>query len=195
MNTQEELSQELVEPFVIAAHGNPARVRELHREHPALLNIAWAKFDETALQAASHMGQREIALYLLAEGAPINICAAAMLGVAGDVARFLEEDPGLSGARGAHGIPVLYHAALSGRTEVADLLHVAGTREGINGALHAAVRFGHLEMVQWLLAHGVTDVNVPSFDQKTPLTVAVENGHEEVADLLRQHGGTAKPGD
>lgn len=192
MDTQEELSQELVEPFVIAAHGNPDRVRELLSAHPALLNVAWAKFDETALQAASHMGQREIALYLLSEGAPNNICAAAMLGVADEVARFLAGDPSLSGAKGAHGIPVLYHAALSGSTEVADLLHAAGTREEINSALHAAVGFGHLEMVEWLLAHGVTDINVPSFDQKTPLAVATENGYEEIANILRQHGGSEK---
>jgi ankyrin repeat protein len=189
MNMTQELSQELVEPFVIAAHGNPARVRELHKENPALLNAAWEKFDETALQAASHMGNREIALYLLSEGAPNNICAAAMLGMADEVAQFLQEDPALADARGAHGIPVLYHAALSGQTEVADLLFAHGTREGINGALHAAINFGHLEMVKWLLAHGVTDVNVLNFDEKTPLQAATEKGHDEIATLLGQHGG------
>lgn len=189
MNITQELSQELVEQFVLAAHVNPAKVRDLHKEHPALLNVPWEKFDETALQAASHMGQREVALYLLAEGAPNNICAAAMLGMADEVARFLEEDPSLSNARGAHGIPVLYHAALSGQTEVADLLFAHGAREGINGALHAAVRFGHAEMVKWLLAHGVTNVNVLSFDNKTPMCVAVEQGYDEIASLLREHGG------
>jgi len=189
MNMTKELSQELVEPFVIAAHGNLARVREMHQENPALLNAAWEKFNETALQAASHMGNREIALYLLSEGAPTNICAAAMLGVVDEVAQFLQEDPTLANARGAHGIPVLYHAALSGQTEVADLLFAQGTREGINGALHAAVNFGHLEMVKWLLAHGVTDVNVLNFDKKTPLQASIEKGHEEIATLLEQHGG------
>ncbi len=189
MNMTQELSQELVEPFVIAAHGNLARVRELHAENPALLNSTWEKFDETALQAASHMGNREIALYLLSEGAPNNICAAAMLGMADEVAQFLREDPALANARGAHGIPVLYHAALSGQTEVADLLFAHGAREGINGALHAAVNFGHLEMVKWLLDHGVTDVNVLNFDKKTPLQAAIDKGHDEITPLLEQHGG------
>ncbi|HKP54092.1 MAG TPA: ankyrin repeat domain-containing protein [Chloroflexia bacterium] len=190
MNVTQELSQELVEPFVIAAHGNLARVRELLGENPALLNVPWEKFDETALQAASHMGNREIALYLLSEGAPNNICGAAMLGMADEVERFLREDPTLADARGAHGIPVLYHAALSGQTEVADLLFAHGTREGINGSLHAAIQFGHLAMVKWLLAHGVTNVNVPNFDNKTPLSVAVEKGYTEIVTLLEQQGGT-----
>lgn len=194
MNTQEEISQELVVPFVLAAHGDPEKVRELLGENPALLNAAWAQFDETALQAASHMGNREIALYLLSEGAPSSICTAAMLGMADDVARYLEENPSLSGAKGAHDIPVMYHAALSGNTQVTDLLYDAGTREGIDGALHAAIRFGHLDMVRWLLAHGVADVNVPDYNQKTPLSAAIEGGYEEIAELLRQHGGLENTG-
>ena len=187
---QEPVSQEVVEPFVIAAHGNFAKVQELYEQHPEALNVPWAKFDETALQASSHMGQREIAHYLLSKGAPLTICAAAMLGMQEEVAAFLSKDASLANARGAHGIPVLFHAAMSGQTQVAELLLAHGGGEVIDTALHGAVNFGHIEMVTWLLAHGVTNVNAPNYEQKTPLRVATELGHTDIADLLRAHGGT-----
>ncbi len=186
---QEELTQEIVVPFVIAAHGDAAKVREMLGEHPGLLNLPWAQFDETAIQAASHMGNREIALYLLEQGAPTSICTAAMLGNVDEVTAYLQEHPALSGARGAHGIPLLYHAALSGHTGVTDLLYNAGSREGLDDGLHAAVDFGHTDMVRWLLDHGVGNVNVLSFDKKTPLGKASEKGHNEIVALLEQHGG------
>ena len=40
----------------------------------------WARFNETAIQAATQTGQRDIAEYLISQGAPVDICAAAMLG-------------------------------------------------------------------------------------------------------------------
>lgn len=190
VNAQEPVSQELVEPFVLAAHGNFAKVQELYEQHPEMLNVPWAKFDETALQASSHMGRREIAQYLLSKGAPLNICAAAMLGMQAEVAAFLAQDASLANARGAHGIPVLFHAAMSGQIEVAALLLAHGGGEGIDTALHGAVNFGHIEMVKWLLKHGVTNVNAPNYEQKTPLRVATELGHTDIAELLRARGGT-----
>src|SRR5215472_7477999 len=150
VNAHETVSQELVEPFVLAAHGNFAKVQELYEQHPAVLNVPWAKFDETALQASSHMGNREIAQYLLSKGAPLNICAAAMLGMQAEVAAFLARDRSLANARGAHGIPLLFHAAMSGQTEITELLLAHGGGEGIDAALHGAVNFGHKEMVEWL---------------------------------------------
>ena len=189
MNASQKPSQELVEQFVLAAHGNYAGVKELHEQHPELLNVPWAKFDETALQAASHMGNRQIAEYLLAAGAPLNTCAAAMLGMTEQVAQFLDDDPGLANAKGAHGIPVLYHAAMSGNTKIAGLLLAHGGGEGTNGALHGAIRFGHLKMVEWLLDHGVTNPNIPDFNNNTPLAAAIGGNHTEIADLLRRHGG------
>ncbi len=190
VSAEEPVSQDIVEPFVIAAHGNFAKVQELYAQHPEALNVPWAKFDETALAASSHMGQREIARYLLSKGAPLTICAAAMLGMQEEVAAFLKQDASLANARGAHGIPVLFHAAMSGQTQVAELLLARGGGEGIDTALHGAVNFGHIEMVRWLLAHGVTNVNAPNYEQKTPLQVATELGHTGIAEVLRAHGAS-----
>jgi ankyrin repeat protein len=185
-----EPAQEEVEAFVLAAHGDLDTVKRLHAREPALRDARWRTFDETALEAASHMGRREIAEYLLAAGAAPTICAAAMLGQTTRVAAFLDEDPALARAMGAHRIPVLFHAALGGRTEIADLLVAHGGGEGAGAALHGAVRPGHAAMVAWLLARGA-GVDTPDFEGKTPLRVALDNGHAEIADLLRRHGARA----
>ena len=185
----EHPSQELVEPFVIAAHFNLPRIKELYEQHPELLNEKWAKFDESALAAASHTGQRAIAEFLLEQGAPMVVCTAAMLGRTEDVATFLSDDASLANARGAHGISILFHAAMSGNIDVTELLLAHGGGEGINDALHGAVAYNHVAMAQWLLAHGVTDVNVPNYEEKTPLKVASERGFSEMADVLKAHGG------
>ena len=184
----ERPSQELIEPFVIAAHYSLPKVKEMYEQHPELLNEKWAKFDESALAAASHTGQRAIAEFLLEQGAPMVICTAAMLGRTEDVAAFLREDGSLASARGAHGIPILFHAAMSGNTDVTELLLAHGG-EGINDALHGAVMYNQVAMAHWLLAHGVTDVNVLNYEEKTPLKVAIERGFNELADVLRAHGG------
>lgn len=186
MNTEQEISPDLVQEFVLNAHGNLQKVRELYEQEPRLLNIPWAQFDETALAAASHMGNRAIAEYLLDKGAPMTVCTAAMLGMTTKVAEYLGANPGLANAKGAHGIPIMYHAAMSGNTQVTELLLAHGGGEGINSALHGAVNFGHTDMVAWLLSHGVDDINVPNFEQKTPLQVAEEKGFSDIAELLRR---------
>lgn len=184
------MDQELVGQFVGNAHGNFEVVKQLLQEHPELLNAVWEQFDETALQAATQTGQREIVEYLLAQGAPMDICAAAMLGDEARVAEFLTGDATLANAKGSHGWPVLYHAALSGNTRVADLLkRYGGGDEGKEFALHAAVLSGNPDMVNWLLANGVQDVNTPNYENKTPLTVALEKGYFDIADMLQSEGG------
>jgi ankyrin repeat protein len=182
-------SQELVEQFVLAAHGNLARVKDLHSQHPGLLNTKWEKFDENALEAAGHTGRRDIADYLLTSGAPLTIYAAAMLGTEDRVAAFLQANPLLARTPGVHGFSVLYHAALSGNVEIAELLSAQGGEIGQDAALHAATSGNHLAMATWLLSHGA-NVNGLNFEGKTPLQVANESGRGDLAALLTQHGGT-----
>src|SRR5215472_13056792 len=65
---------DLVFQFVVAGHGNLARVKELVAQEPKLVLAAWDWGGgdwETALGGASHTGNREIAKYLLSEGARI----------------------------------------------------------------------------------------------------------------------------
>jgi hypothetical protein len=84
---------------------------------PALANAAWDwGFGdwETALGAASHMGNVEIARALLAHGARPSIFSAAMLGQIGVVRAFVEAAPGVQGTPGPHGITLLAHARAGG---------------------------------------------------------------------------------
>lgn len=182
------LTQDLIGQFVTAAHGDEATVRSLLAAHPALLNARYERFDETALEAASHMGRRAIAEHLLEAGAPLTICAAAMLGRRDEVAALLRADPALARSAGAHGIPLLFHAALSGDTAIAQLLLDHSGGEGVSGALQAAAWCGHREMAEWLIARGA-DVNAPNYEGKTPLAVALAFGHAEVAEVIGAHGG------
>jgi uncharacterized protein len=188
MTSTRELTQEEIRNFVLPAHGNLAAVKKMLAENPALLNAMYVEWKETALGAASHVGNREIAEYLLSQGAPLTICTAAMLGDTGSVAEFLKADPGQATATGAHDIPVLAHAAYSGKTEIADLLVANGGGEGVDGALVNAASSGHLQMAQWLLARGANP-NTENFEGKTALRLAIDKGHTQVADLLRAAGG------
>ncbi len=192
MASTPEPPQQVIDGFVRAAHGDFPTVKAMLVQYPSLIG-ATARWKETAIGAAAHTGQREIAEFLLAHGAPGDICTAAMLGLTDRVGRMLQADPRLAQATGAHGIPVLFHAAIGGHTKVADLLLAHGAEvnagEGGNTALHGAARFGQKDMVAWLLAHGA-HVNALDYEKKTPLRLAVDSGHGAVAELLRQRGGT-----
>jgi ankyrin repeat protein len=187
MDEQQAFPEETIRSFVIAAHADLDTVRSMLTQQPGLLNqeYDWGPGGrEDGLAAAAHMGNRAIAEYLLANGAPATICASAMLGDLAQVRRFLEDDPSLANARGAHQIPILFHAALSGQVALAELLDTLGCSEGHNNALHAAISFGHTDMVAWLLAHGVTDIAVGDFQDRKPRARALELGHTEIVALL-----------
>jgi hypothetical protein len=110
------LSPELVNAFVIAGHHDIQRVQELLQETPQFANAAWDWGGdwETALGGASHMGRRDIAQYLLAHGARIDIFAAAMLGDIEIVRAALEAYPNIQEITGPHNIPLIEHARKGG---------------------------------------------------------------------------------
>src|SRR5688572_1046420 len=113
MSTTIPPSGEEIREFVIAGHGNLDKVKTMLAERPALLNLSheWRPGDtETALQGAAHVGSRPVAEYLLSQGAPLDICTAAMLGDQEKVEFFLQRDPRIIDAMGAHGISLLTHA-------------------------------------------------------------------------------------
>jgi ankyrin repeat protein len=187
--TQQNMTEEQIAEFVLAAHNNFTKVQEMYQQNPMLLNVRNVKLDETALQGAGHMGNRDIAEYLLEAGAPMTIFAAAMLGQTEFVRGFLEKDPTLANAKGVHRISLLYHAALSGKTEITQLIFDNGGYMD-DSSLHAAVKFGHTAMVAWLLEKQVQQINVLNFEQKTPWSVASDKGFQKIANLLQKHGGT-----
>ena len=122
----------LARETVGVSHGNLARVRELLSGCPALAKASWdwGYGDwETALGAASHVGNREIADVLLKAGAPPTIFSAAMLGQLTVVQAMIAASPGIQRTRGPHGIPLLDHAKFGGASEVVKYLETVGDAE------------------------------------------------------------------
>jgi hypothetical protein len=117
METKPALEATLVQEFVGNAHGNLDRVKELLAQEPGLVNATWdwggGDF-ETALGAASHMGRKDIANFLLEHGARLDIFAAAMLGKLEIVKAALETYPDAIKTPGPHGIPLIVHAQAGG---------------------------------------------------------------------------------
>ncbi|MFN0103968.1 MAG: ankyrin repeat domain-containing protein [Bryobacteraceae bacterium] len=116
------LESALVKEFVGAAHGKLDKTREMLGAQPALLNATWdwggGDF-ETGLGGASHMGNREIAEFLIGKGARADIFAAAMLGQIDIVKAFVKAFPGIERSLGPHKIPLLVHAKKGGTQSLA----------------------------------------------------------------------------
>ncbi|MCK6568996.1 MAG: hypothetical protein L6Q45_15045 [Anaerolineales bacterium] len=117
MDAKPALEASLVQEFVGNAHGDLNRVKELLAQEPALVNATWdwggGDF-ETALGAASHMGRRDIAEFLLNHGARLDIFAATMLGKLEVVKAALAAYPDALNTPGPHGIPLIAHAQAGG---------------------------------------------------------------------------------
>jgi hypothetical protein len=100
---------DIVREMVSVAHGNLKRVQELIEARPALVKAAidWGFGDwEDALGAASHTGRRDIAEYLIANGARPTLFSATMLGQLDVVKAFLAAHPrGAADSRSAQHQP------------------------------------------------------------------------------------------
>jgi uncharacterized protein len=181
-----DLDRALVEECVGNAHGNLERVRELVEEHPQLVE-ARAPWNETAVEAATQMGRRDIIEYLISRGAPVDFFTACVLGRTDQVLAELEADPERARARGVHELPALYFAGIGGQLEVADLLlrHGAGVNDAAPAAapIHGAVMGGRPELVRWMLSHGA-DGSLRDFQGRDARELAVALERSELAALL-----------
>ena len=180
-----------IRDFIIAAHGNLPRVREMLAREPGLLNVRqyWSNDDsESAIQAAAQVGSAPVAEYLLEKGAPLEICTAAMLGRKEIVERMLDEDPSLIEARGAHGIPLMPHAAMSSSVALAKMLFERGATAGMSHALGNAVMHGDAGMARWILETGQADPDWKDYEGKSLTAIARSTGTREMIELLGEHG-------
>jgi hypothetical protein len=113
-----QINRLLVQDFVIYAHFDLGMAQKLLAKEPALLNATmdWGGGDwETGLGGASHMGRRDIAEFLLAKGARIDLFCAAMMGQLEAVKAFLTLQPRLIDAKGPHGLSLHFHAQVGGK--------------------------------------------------------------------------------
>jgi hypothetical protein len=183
--------------FVSAAHRDFEKVKAMVAQDRRLVlasvdtgNVGIGDW-ETGLNGAAHTGRRDIALFLLSQGARIDVFCAAMLGYRDAVLALLRADPSTATIKGPHNLTLLYHAAIGGDVAIATAIKplLPADAKDFDQSLSAAARDGRLEMTEWLLANGVTNVNSPDGFKKTPLKIALEKGYDDVAALLRKHGG------
>ena len=122
---------ELVRQIVGVSHGNFDAVKALVEKNRELAKAAWDwGFGdwESALGAASHVGNRPIAEYLIANGARPDLFTFAMLGHVDVVRAYVEAVPGIQKIHGPHGITLLSHAKAGGEqaASVVDYLQSVG---------------------------------------------------------------------
>ena len=172
-----------------ASHTNLVRVKELVSATPTLARASWdwGYGDwETALGAASHVGNKEIAAVLLAAGAHPTIFSAAMLGHLDTVKAFIAAQPGIQRTRGPHGLPLMDHARAGEASEVVKYLETLGDAEprypsephaaGDPAALHGTYIFGA----------AANDRLIVSNNNRGDLVMKREGGSDQ---RLFHHGG------
>lgn len=121
------LNQEIVKEFVGASHGKFDHVKQMLEENHLLLHVSydWGGGDfESGIEAAGHVGNKEIANYLLSKGARYNVYLASMLGHIDIVKQVLTFNPGLLNSKGPHGFTMLHHAMKGGEDAAAVVDHL-----------------------------------------------------------------------
>lgn len=179
-----------------SSHGNLAAVRELVGRDKRL-SFSLSTDDELAIEACAHTGVRPIIRYHLEQGAPLSLPTAVSLGDLDTVSFWLERDPTLIHERGAHDFPLMWYALLGEEQpgeaiEMAELLvrHGAAPDQETMGSstLHLCAKHDARDLAAYLLEQGA-DPRAPGFkwhrDGRTPLEMALEEGHTVLAELLR----------
>ena len=167
---QSSIADELAEAgaqldvFSAAALGRLPAVQQALRENPQLLD-ALSSDGFPPIGLAAFFGQREVAAWLLEQGAdPRQIADNAMR------------------------VQPLHSAVAGGHLEVARLLlehgaDVNAQQQGGFTPLHAAAQNGQADMIRLLLGHGA-DRALATDDEKRPAYLAREAGHEELVEGL-----------
>ncbi len=179
-----------------SSHGNLAAVRELVGRDKRL-SFSLSSVDELAIEACAHTGARPIIRYHLDQGAPLSLPTAVSLGDLDTVSFWLERDPTLIHERGAHDFPLLWFALLGEEepgtaVEMAELLvhHGAAPDQETMGSttLHLCALHDARDLAAYLLEQGA-DPRAAGYkwhrDGRTPLELALEEGHTAMAELLR----------
>ena len=158
-----------------AAHAQLDQLRPLVEAQPTLANAAidWGFGDwETAIGACSHTGRRDIAEFLLSQGARPDIFTFTMLGRLDAVRGAIEASPGLQRTKGPHGITLLAHARAGGEAARDVLAYLEGLgdadlrdpNEPLTDAERAALlgiyAWGEGESERWLVAESRSGVSV-----------------------------------
>jgi uncharacterized protein len=183
-------SSDQIKEFVIAGHGNITKVKTMLEADSELLEVKhpWSEIDlESALQAASHVGNVPIATYLLEQGAAPEITTSAMLGDLPTIKKFLDADSSLIQATGGHGISLLTHGVISGDPEIVNFLIAQGATNGASMALNIAIDIGDINIINMLLERTEPDLSWKNMKGKTALENARENKQDAIVALFERY--------
>ena len=126
------LDKEIVKEFVGVSHGKFDRCKEMLENDHLLLHashdLGGGDF-ESGIEAAGHVGNKEIANYLLSKGARYNIFLASMFDHIEVVKQVLTFNPGLLNSKGPHGFTMLHHARKGEAKAVEEYLLSLGAKE------------------------------------------------------------------
>ncbi len=129
---QNPIETKLVKEFVIAGHKNLPLVKEMLNEYPNLIYASydWGNSDyEEAIEGAAHLGNKEIANYLISKGARVNLFTLTMLGKTDLVKATLQTYPDSLFAKGPHGFTLLHHANVGNSTDLINFFKEKGLQE------------------------------------------------------------------
>lgn len=193
----DDVPQALQNRITGSSHGKLAAVRELVGSDKRL-TFSLSTDDELAIEACAHTGARPIIRYHLEQGAPLSLPTAVSLGDAESVRFWLARDATLIHERGAHDFPLMWFALLGEEREgeavaMAELLvqHGAAVDQETMGttALHLCAKHDVRDFAAYLLERGA-DPRAIGFkfhrDGRTPLEMALEEGHSGLAEMLRK---------
>lgn len=129
-------------------------------------------YGKTALMGAALMALDEVAEHLLEAGASVDV-------------------------KDRQGRTCLHYAVMGGRISIVQLLLAHGESPNAadeNGdmALHLAAEAGNHAMVCWLLEAGANS-GARNARRLTPLDLAVQEGHSDVAESIRRQRGGERP--
>jgi cytohesin len=158
----------------------------------------------TPLQAAAATGQREVAEFLIREGALVNAEAVAQggttalhyaaLGGSKEVVELLISKGAVIDARDKNALKALPLAAMADSTDIVKRINYLRYAREVNAKdkdgwtpLHYAARSGHKDVVLLLIDHGA-DVNAEAPDKSKPLDHATWSDHQDVVKLLIDKG-------
>lgn len=128
------LVPEKVRDFVGACHRDLNKVKTLLAESTNLIYGSWdwggGDF-ESGIEAAGHVGRKDIAAFLMEKGARTNIFLMTMLGETAWIKSYLQRYPAHLTMRGPHGFSLLHHANQGGEEarELVDYLQSLGLKE------------------------------------------------------------------
>jgi cytohesin len=158
----------------------------------------------TPLQAAAATGQREVAEFLISEGALVNAEAVALggttalhyaaLGGSKEVVELLISKGAVIDARDKNALKALPLAAMAGSTDIVKRINYLRYAREVNAKdkdgwtpLHYAARSGQKDVVLLLIDHGA-DVNAEAPDKSKPLDHATWSDRQDVVKLLIDKG-------